>query len=81
MKLIILILTLFSSIACNKFDSPSYKQIKDGAKYKVGDTIAVDEGYFKGCSLLVKEVIPTPRGYVKYTGISKDCPDMGGVIE
>ena len=58
----ILLLTLLLLCAC--YRNPTYKELIANAKYKVGDIVTIDQGYYKGCTVLVKRIAPLDHGAV-----------------
>ena len=78
----LLLLTLLLLCACTR--NITYKELMASAKYKVGQTITIDQGYYKGCTVLVKRIEPIDHGAVMlgatprlfYIG-SSDCVEKG----
>ena len=67
-----LIITLLLLTGCFP-KTESYKEKLANSKYKVGETITVDRGFYSGCHLKVTEVSPRYSVTV-YIGKSPDCP-------
>ncbi len=76
MKHIYLLLLVFLSSCTNKTPDPTYLEMKTIAdRYKVGDVITVDRGFYIGCHLKVDR-IQIEGSTIFWIGKSKDCPEL-----
>jgi len=80
MKTVIFIVVIYVILLLTGCTKPTYKELLANAKYKVGDTITINRGHWKGCHILVNSVEPRYDA-VAYIGVSEDCPTIKGWLE